>query len=350
MRGNSMRCPATKRSTTSRPTRRSDPAASRRKASAPTRSGPATGSLKPLSGAGIGVALIDSGIDPRHASLASRVVFTKDFTGGDGSDAYGHGTHVGALIAGQAGQTADTSDNQGVAPGARLINLRVLDAHGAGQASDVIAAIDWAIDNSAAYNIRVINLSLGAAVVQSYKDDPLCEAVERAVSAGIVVVAAAGNYGVTKDGNLIFGGITSPGNDPAALTVGAVDMHGTAKRSDDTVAKYSSKGPTLYDLVLKPDLVAPGSRLVSAEAAGSYLATTYPERHVAGSGANAYMALSGTSMAAGVTSGAVALLLEEKPRLSPQEIKLALQVTSSLMSGEGLLTCRIRRAKRVGCR
>jgi len=203
------------------------------------------GSLKPLSGAGIGVALIDSGIDPRHASLANRVVVTKDFTGGDGSDAYGHGTHVGALIAGPAGQTADTSTNQGIAPGARLINLRVLDGRGAGKASDVIGAIDWAIDNASTYNIRVINLSLGAAVEQSYKDDPLCQAVERAVSAGIVVVAAAGNYGVTKDGSLIFGGITSPGNDPAALTVGAVDLHTTAQRSDDTVATYSSKGPTL---------------------------------------------------------------------------------------------------------
>ncbi|HUR35979.1 MAG TPA: S8 family serine peptidase, partial [Vicinamibacterales bacterium] len=270
------------------------------------------GSVQPLSGAGVGVALIDSGIDVRHAALASRVVFSKDFTGGRGDDVYGHGTHVGALIAGLA-----TGDNSGVAPGARLVNLRVLDGTGAGRASDVIAAIDWSIDNRAIYNIRVINLSLGAPVVQSYQDDPLCEAVERAVAAGIVVVAAAGNQGVTKDGNLVFGSVTSPGNDPAALTVGAVDMHETAKRSDDSVAKYSSKGPTLYDLVIKPDLVAPGSRLVSAEAAGSYLATTYPERHVSGAGASGYMSLSGTSMAAGVASGAVALLLEERPRLSP---------------------------------
>ncbi|MEQ1913361.1 MAG: S8 family serine peptidase, partial [Vicinamibacterales bacterium] len=275
------------------------------------------GSLPPLSGKGVGVALIDSGIDPRHAALANRVIFTKDFIGGNGADAWGHGTHVGALIAGRAGQTADTADYQGVAPGARLINLRVLDGTGAGKASDVIQAIDWAIANRKQFDIRVINLSLGAPVVQSYKDDPLCEAVERAVAAGMVVVAAAGNYGVTKDGNLVLGSVMSPGNDPAALTVGAVDMHSTAKRSDDTVATYSSKGPTLFDLVLKPDLVAPGSRLVSAEAAGSYLATTHPERHVAGSGANGYMALSGTSMAAGVTSGAVALLLDQRPKLSP---------------------------------
>lgn len=293
--------------------------------------------IRPLSGAGIGVALIDSGVDTRHAALANRVVFTKDFTGGSGADAYGHGTHVGALIAGGAG-TGDAATYSGVAPSARLINLRVLDGRGAGRASDVIEAIDWAIENRDTYNIRIINLSLGAPVVQSYKDDPLCEAVERAVSAGLVVVAAAGNYGVTTDGSLVFGSVTSPGNDPAALTVGAVDMRGTARRSDDIVAKYSSKGPTQFDLVIKPDLVAPGSRLVSAEAVGSYLSTQYPERHVAGAGANAYMALSGTSMAAGVTSGAVALLLEEKPRLSAGEVKVALQITSSRLSGEGFVT------------
>jgi serine protease AprX len=296
------------------------------------------GSLKGFSGSGIGVALIDSGIDPRHASLVGRVVATRDFTGGDGSDAYGHGTHVGALIAGRAGQTADTAMYEGVAPGARLINLRVLDGTGSGRTSDVVEAIDWAIDNRSTYNIRVMNLSLGAPVTQSYHDDPLCEAVERAVSSGIVVVAAAGNSGVTKDGRLVFGSITSPGNDPSALTVGAVDMHDTPQRSDDTVAEYSSKGPTLFDLVIKPDLVAPGSRLVSAEAAGSYLATTLTDHHVAGSGANAYMRLSGTSMAAGVTSGAVALLLDSKPRLTPDDVKLTLQLTGSAINGEGLLT------------
>lgn len=294
--------------------------------------------LPPISGAGIGVAVIDSGIDTRHPALRNRVVYTKDYLGGDGSDAYGHGTHVGALIAGRAGQAADTAAYMGVAPAARLINLRVLDANGAGRASDVIDAIDWAIENRQAFNIRIINLSLGAPVVQSYKDDPLCEAVERAVSAGLVVVAAAGNYGVTKDGALIYGGITAPGNDPAALTVGALDLHDTSLRTDDTLAKYSSKGPSLYDLVLKPDLVAPGSRLVSAEAAGSTLALRYPEKHVAGSGTAGYMQLSGTSMAAAVASGAAALLLDERPRLNPSDVKLALQLTSSHVNGEGFAT------------
>ncbi|MFN7917289.1 MAG: S8 family serine peptidase [Vicinamibacterales bacterium] len=304
-----------------------------------------TQTMRGVTGRGVGVAVIDSGMDARHPALAGRIVATKDFIGGDGSDAYGHGTHVAGLIAGAAGRTADTADYIGVAPAARLINLRVLDGTGAGRMSDVIEAIDWAIDNQRAYNIRVINLSLGAPVLQSYKDDPLCEAVERAVSNGLIVVAAAGNFGQTKDGKTIFGGITSPGNDPAAITVGAVDQHGTAKRSDDTLAPYSSHGPTLFDMVIKPDLVAPGTKLVSAEAAGSYLATRYPEKHVAGAANAGYISLSGTSMAAAVTSGAVALLVDSKPRLKPIPARLLLQLASTqtdrtglIWSGAGLLS------------
>lgn len=295
------------------------------------------GDLPPLTGAGVGVAVIDSGIDFKHRALENRVLVTVDFTGGDGQDRYGHGTHVAAIIAGQAGRTVETQDYRGIASGAYVVNLRVLGNDGSGYASDVIEAIDWAIDHRKAYNIRVINLSLGAPVLQSYRDDPVCEAVERAVAAGIIVVAAAGNHGQTADGRRVYGGITSPGNDPSVITVGALDTHGTAIRSDDTVAKYSSRGPTLYDLVLKPDLVAPGSHVVSAEAQGSYLAGTYPHRHIAGSGDDAYIQLSGTSMAAGVVSGSVALILEEKSKSSPREAKAVLQLTSSFMPDEGLL-------------
>jgi serine protease AprX len=293
--------------------------------------------LPPLSGQGVGVALIDSGVDTRHEALSNRVVFTKDFKGGNGFDGYGHGTHVAGIISGGPGQTSDTADYRGIASGARIINLRVLGDDGSGVASDVIEAIDWAIENRRVYDIRVINLSLGAPVTQPYRDDPLCEAVERAVAAGIVVVAAAGNYGQAAEGRMVVGGIASPGNDPGAITVGALDTHGTPVRSDDTVAAYSSRGPTRYDLVLKPDLVAPGSHVVSAESAGSYLARTYPQRHVAGTGTNGYIQLSGTSMAAGVVSGAVALLLEENPRLTPRNAKAVLQMTSSFMPREGLL-------------
>ena len=203
--------------------------------------------------------------------------------------------------------------------------------------SDVIEAIDWAVENRKQFGIRVINLSLGAPVTQPYRDDPMCEAVERAVAAGIVVVAAAGNYGLNVEGQTVYGSIATPANDPTVITVGAVDTHDTAQRSDDTVARFSSRGPTRFDLVLKPDLVAPGTRVVSAEAAGSYLARTYPQRHVAGSGANAYIQLSGTSMAAGVVSGAVAVLLEQNPTLTSRNAKTVLQLTSTFLHVEGLV-------------
>src|SRR5262245_45580288 len=169
------------------------------------------GPLKALSGEGISVAVIDSGVDPQHEALKGRVLGAKDFSGGDGIDRFGHGTHVAAIIAGAPGGSADTRDYRGVAYGANIVSLRVLDANGAGLASDVIEAIDWAIENRKAYNIRVINLSLGAPIVQPYRDDPLCEAVERAVASGIVVVAAAGNHGITSDGKTVLGSIESPG-------------------------------------------------------------------------------------------------------------------------------------------
>ncbi len=296
------------------------------------------GSISPLTGDGVGVAVIDSGVDARHAALRNRVVASVDFTGGDGVDRYGHGTHVAATIAGRAGRTADTAEFRGIASGAHIISLRVLGDDGSGVASSVIEAIDWAIEHQRRYNIRIINLSLGGPVVQSYRDDPLCEAVDRAIDAGIVVVASAGNHGRTDDGRRIYGGVTSPGNHPGVITVGALDTKQTPDRSDDSVAAWSSRGPTMYDLVMKPDLVAPGSRVTSAEAAGSYLSTAFPQRHVAGTGATGYMQLSGTSMAASVVSGSAALLLESRPRLSPRETKLALQMTSSFLASDGLLT------------
>jgi serine protease AprX len=293
--------------------------------------------LPALSGAGISVAVIDSGIDTRHAALRRRVLVTRDFTGGDGMDRFGHGTHVAAIIAGRAGRTAETRDQRGIAPGAYLLNLRVLGDDGSGSASDVIEAIDWTIEHRRDYNVRIINLSLGAPVMQPYRDDPLCEAVERAVRAGLVVVVAAGNYGRTAEGQDVMGGIATPGNSPFAITVGALDTHGTAKRSDDTLAPYSAKGPTRYDLNLKPDVAAPGTRVVSAEAADSYLARTYASRHVVGTGANAYMQLSGTSMAAGVVSGSVALLLEAKASLTTAGTKAVLQLTSTFLPSAGLV-------------
>src|SRR5262249_24218558 len=286
-----------------------------------------------LTGEGVSVAVIDSGIDVRHRAFGHRVIVNKDFTGHDDpSDHYGHGTHVAAIIAGEG---SIGTGHRGIAPGAYLLNLRVLGDDGSGDTSVVIEAIDWVVDHRKQFNVRIINLSLGAPVLQPYRDDPLCEAVERAVRAGITVVAAAGNYGRAADGRTIFGGITSPANSPFSIAVGAIDTHGTADRNDDSRAAYSSQGPTRYDLVIKPDLAAPGHHIQSAEATGSYLATKYPDRHVAGAGVQAVMQLSGTSMAAGVVSGHVALMLDAEPTLKPLELRHVLESTSSFLKTAG---------------
>ena len=261
-----------------------------------------------------------------------------DFTDGAsaktwGVDEYGHGTHVAGIIG-----EGSRDGFGGMAPGAWIVNLKVLEADGSGKTSDVIEAIDWAIKYRRAFNIRIINLSLGHPVFESYLDDPLCQAAQRAADAGILVVAAAGNFGKTADGRPIVGGVIAPGNTPSVLTVGAVNTRGTARRGDDMMATYSSRGPTAIDGVLKPELVAPGNRIVAASAAGSYLARTYPERVVErAAGSPTYFEMSGTSMSAAVVSGAAALVLEARPQLTPAQVKATLQLTSSRVEGAGLI-------------
>jgi serine protease AprX len=298
------------------------------------------GSIAPVNGAGIVVAVIDSGVSP-HAALAKKVVANVSLVTGDPSvlDAFGHGTHVAGIIAGNGAAAIGVTGlyTGGIAPGARIINVRVLGANGVGLTSDVIAGIDWTVAHRAQYNIRVINLSVGHPVMEPAAFDPLCQAVQRAAAAGIVVVAAAGNYGVAPDGSPILGGITSPGNSQFAITVGAINTWGTTNRSDDSVATYSSRGPTPYDFAVKPDVAAPGNRIISLEAYGSYLARTFPFLYKAGSANNEYMQLSGTSMAAPMVSGAVALLLQGTPGLSATQIKLALQTGATYMPDGGLM-------------
>jgi serine protease AprX len=157
------------------------------------------------------------------------------------------------------------------------------------------------------------------------------------VQAGLVVVASAGNYGLTSKGAPVLGGITSPGNSPLALTVGAIDAAGTIDRSDDRVAPYSSRGPTRFEMVVKPDIVAPGTKLVSLESTGSYISSTYPAWHIAGTGTNAYMRLSGTSMATAVVSGGVALMLQAHPDMTPAQVKIALQMSATFVPQGGLV-------------
>jgi serine protease AprX len=294
------------------------------------------GAIAGVTGKDIGVAVVDSGITS-HQAVKYKIAASVSFVPNDPSvdDAYGHGTHVAGIIAGSASSITGQYTS-GIAPGVQLINVRVLGADGTGYTSDVIRGIDWAVDNRKRYNIRVINLSLGHAVTDYAAHDPLCLAVERAVASGIVVVVAAGNDGRAENFARRLGGITSPGNTTGALTVGAITTWGTVNRADDTVADYSSRGPTKYDFNVKPDLAAPGSAIISLEAAGAYLPKKYPVLHRAGYGNNAYMQLSGTSMSAPMISGAVALLLQAAPSLTPAQIKLALQSGATFMKDGGL--------------
>jgi serine protease AprX len=299
------------------------------------------GSIPGYQGAGIGVAVIDSGIAP-HSAIGTRVVARVNLVSsepGVTGDPFGHGTHVAGMIGGLGSVAARVTSAYagGSAPAVKFIDIRVLGRTGVGYTSDVIAGIDWVIANRVKHGIRVINLSLGHPVAEPAATDPLCIAVERAVKAGIVVVTSAGNYGLTSTGAPVLGGITSPGNSPAAITVGALDTKGTTDRSDDVVAPYSSRGPTRFDLAVKPDLVAPGTRIVSLEANSSYIATTYPQYHIAGTGNNAYLRLSGTSMATGVVSGGVALLLNAEPSLSPAQVKVVLQTGARFLPAAGLI-------------
>jgi serine protease AprX len=292
-------------------------------------------------GTGVGVAVIDSGINDAHSDLStstghsSRVVYHQDFTGTTTYlsnkqvwDLYGHGTHVAGIIGGSGQKSAGRY--AGVAPNVNLIDLRVLDGNGSGSDSMVIAAIQQAIALKNTYNIKVINLSLGRGISVGYAQDPLCQAVESAWKSGIVLVAAAGNFGrISVNSSNGYGTVAAPGNDPLVLTVGAMKSMGTYSRTDDQIASYSSKGPTTYDHVVKPDLVADGNLVVSLSAPGSKLEAEFPGNEVAGtSSGKDYFTLSGTSMATPAVAGAVALLFEKNPSLTPDQVKARLMKTA----------------------
>jgi serine protease AprX len=244
---------------------------------------------KGYDGSGVGVAVIDSGVTPvddlnkSGGGGKSRIVYSQSFVPGETNittDAYGHGTHVAGLIAGNGADSTGKAYSRtftGIAPNANIINLRVLDENGVGSDSAVISAIQTAIQLQSKYNIRVINLSLGRPIYESYLLDPLCQAVEQAWQAGIMVVVAAGNDGRDLALNPeAYGTIEAPGNDPYALTVGAVRTMGTAGNTDDAMASYSSKGPTFIDQVVKPDVVAPGNLVTSLLSPNSNLQAENP--------------------------------------------------------------------------
>ena len=311
-----------------------------------------------VDGSGIGIAVIDSGVYPHEDLMtadmsSSRIVYSESFVAGDPTtgDGYGHGTHVAGLLAGNghASQTGYREQYVGIAPNANIINLRVLDGHGAGSDSQVIAGINRAIQLKNQYNIRVINLSLGRPVFESYTLDPLCQAVESAWKAGIVVFVAAGNLGRDNTwGEQGYATIEAPGNDPNVITVGATSPMGTWTRTDDQVASYSSKGPSLLDHILKPDLVAPGNSLISLLSPGSYLSTNPLALVNMGSTQLAticdvvsgvttcdtssaglkYMKLSGTSMATPVAAGGAALMIQANPNITPDTVKARMMKTA----------------------
>ena len=297
------------------------------------------GAIAGMTGQGVVVAVLDSGISS-HKALTGRVLASVSMIAGEPTtDEFGHGTHVAGIITGVASAASGvtTAYTGGIAPNAQLVNVRVLGDDGVGRTSDVIAGINWVIANKAKYNIRIMNLSLGHAVTEPAATDPLCQAVQRAYLAGIVSVVAAGNAGKLADGTPVLGGIASPGNSPYAITVGATNTWGTTSRTDDTVTTYSSRGPTKYENIVKPDVVAPGNKIISLEAGGSYIATHYPAEHIAGSGTNGYFRMSGTSMSAPMISGGAALLLQASPGMSPDQVKFLMQSGATYMRDGGLL-------------
>ncbi|MEE8586893.1 MAG: S8 family peptidase, partial [Acidobacteriota bacterium] len=283
---------------------------------------------------GATVAVFDSGIALHPDLPQGKVMAAVDFTSEApqlsqrNSDEYGHGTHVAGIIGGEGLASAR---QQGVQPGNRFVDLKVIDAEGRGQTSNLIRAIEWVIENKDRYHIAVANLSLGHPSLESYQDDPLCQAVRQMVLAGIVTVVSAGNLGKTDEYPEIWGGIASPGQEPSVITVSALNTRGTLTHQDDIATSYSSRGPS-RDGGFKPDLTAPGNAIPSALASGSLLGELYPELKVDSN----YISLSGSSMATAFVSGVAAGMLSANPDLNPWQVKLVLLMTAAKLESPHL--------------
>ena len=310
-----------------------------------------------FTGSNIGVAVLDSGVAyhsdiaadvrqysfiggayPQPELVGDQIVTYNDSGRGDG---YGHGTHVAGIIAGSG--YGSNGEFHGPASGGKILSLKVLDDNGQGSMSDVMAALDWLLQYGSYFDIRVANLSLGKSISESNTTDPLVLAVEQLWDSGIVVAVAAGNYG--REG---YFSITSPANSRKVITVGSLTDSNTGDDyTDDYVSTYSSRGPTVGDHVSKPDLIAPGNRLIAASPQGSYLETLLPGLVVPCSAQNVcadnYMTMSGTSMATPLVAAAAALMLEKDPTLSPATVKARLMRSAKkldaapVIAGAGLL-------------
>jgi serine protease AprX len=274
-----------------------------------------------LQGQGIGVAVVDSGINP-NADLyttmgvnrqVADIRFNTDYNQNT-SDGYGHGTVVSSIIGG------DGSDSGGmyigIAPMVNIINVKVSNDDGSATASSVVQGLQWVLENKTKYNIRVVNLSFNSSTAESYQTSPLDAAVEILWFNGIVVVVSAGNNGTAA--------LYPPANDPFVITVGAVNDQGTPALGDDAVATFSAYGKTA-DGYNKPDMVAPGKNIVGRLVNSNMgMANAHPSNVLSGN----YFKMSGTSASAPIVSGAVALLLQDEPGLNPDQVKYRLMATA----------------------
>jgi serine protease AprX len=278
-------------------------------------------------GAGVDVAIIDSGVSPvAGLDAPGKVIHGPDLSFESQApnlthlDTYGHGTFMAGVIAGrdaaltQPYSAAPATAYRGVAPDARIVSLKVATADGGTDVTQVIAAIDWVVQhkNDNGMNIRVLNLSYGTNSTQDSAIDPLSHAVEQAWKAGIVVVVAAGNAGYVKGKNAP--GLANPARNPYVIAVGGVDNKGTSKVDDDVMGDYSSSG---IDKKRSPDFVAPGSHVQGLRVPNSYIDANHPEGRLD----DRYFRGSGTSQAAAVTSGVAALLVQRFPQITPDQVK-----------------------------
>jgi len=290
-----------------------------------------------LQGQGITVAVIDSGIN-KDADFSQgkssgtetvlkpghdRIIVQKTFNtkGRKVQDVYGHGTHVAGIIGGNG--TNSRGEIMGIAPQVQLISLKVCDEKGMAYESDVVVAMQWVLDKKEVYNIRILNMSINSTVEQTYHTSPMDAAAEILWFNGIVVVVSSGNMDAT--GSMID---SAPANDPFIITAGASDELGTPDRSDDFFTSFSAFGTTMNSYT-KPDITAPGKDIYSVLSNNSSWLRDYPERV---SSDKQYFRLSGTSMAAPMVSGAAALLLQDEPDLTPDQVKYRLMHTGSSLS------------------
>jgi serine protease AprX len=270
-----------------------------------------------LQGQGMTIAVVDSGV-VRNRDLGGRVIkkanFDPDFH--DGTDKYGHGTFVSWIIGGDG----HDSDGQyiGVAPKTNLVSVRVSDDEGMANEADVVSGLQWVYQNKSKYNIRVANLSLNSSVPESYQTSPMDAAVEVLWFNGIVVVTSAGNNGSAD--------LYAPANDPFVITVGATDDHGTAGLDDDSVASFSAWGLTEAGTA-KPELVAPGRNIIALLPDNGHL--TLGRYHLANQLDSNYFRMSGTSVSAPMVAGVTALLLQDEPTLTPDQVKYRLMATAN---------------------